>query len=107
MSYHTIRRHAAPPGYPPFQVALGPMYLTAAASLLATVGRVQADSRVGGGVQASGGASGRLSAHLATLTTPTLWFLYLAALWLEGGEHHATTGEGEATRKHVLGQRQR
>ncbi|GLI61871.1 hypothetical protein VaNZ11_004381 [Volvox africanus] len=48
------------------KVALGPMYLTAAASFLA-------------GRHAFGFVS-----HLASLTVPALWVLYLAALWLEG-----------------------
>ncbi|GIL75543.1 hypothetical protein Vretifemale_5318 [Volvox reticuliferus] len=48
------------------KVALGPMYLTAVASFLA-------------GRHASG-----LALHLASLTVPALWVLYLVALWLEG-----------------------
>ncbi|EFJ50240.1 hypothetical protein VOLCADRAFT_89157 [Volvox carteri f. nagariensis] len=51
------------------KVALGPMYLTAAASLL-----TGSQSGLGGG----------MAAHMAALTVPVLWALYLAALWLEG-----------------------
>ncbi|KAG2452288.1 hypothetical protein HYH02_003312 [Chlamydomonas schloesseri] len=51
------------------KVALGPMYVTAAAAFLAGSG--------GGGV-------GGVASRLAGLTAPVLWVLYLAALWVEG-----------------------
>ena len=59
------------------------MYVTAAAAFLA------------------GGAAGGVATRLAGLTAPVLWAVYLAALWVEGGEGEGQgrPGQGRAGKK--------